>query len=66
MYNVCAHKNLPTSAILTLGLLIKKEMNNFAWAVMYFRFSGASQAHFNSFEGNADTTLENSCTVKLA
>ena len=57
MYDVCAHNSLPTSAILALGLLKKKErkrkmMNNFAWAViMLFRISGASQAYFGSFKG---------------
>ena len=73
MYDVCAHSSLPTSAILALGLLKKKEerkmMNNFAWAaITHFWISGASQAHFRSFKGstNADTTVENAYTVKLA
>ena len=57
MYDVCAHSSLPTSAILALGLLKKKEerrrkMNNFAWAaITYFRIFGASQAYFGRFKG---------------
>ena len=57
MYDVCAHSSLPTSAILALGLLKKKEerkmmMNNFAWmAITHFWISGASQAYFGSLKG---------------
>ena len=51
MYDVCAHSNLPTSAILVLGLLEKKD-EQFAWAaIMHFRVSGASQAYFGTFKG---------------
>ena len=71
MYDVFTHRSLLTSA---LGLLKKKErkkkkmMKNFAWAaIMHFRFSGASQAYFGSLKAtNADTTVENTYTVKSA
>ena len=71
MYDVCDHSSLQKSAIIALGLLKKKEeelvMNNFAWAeIMLFRISGASQAYFGSLKvaTNADTTVENTDTVK--
>ena len=61
MYDIFGHRSLPTSAILALGLLKKKEEETrrrrrgwtiFAWAaIMHFRISGASQAHFSSFKG---------------
>ena len=56
IYDICAHNSLPTSAILVLGLLEKKErrkmMNNFTWAaITLFRISGASQVYFGSLKG---------------
>ena len=56
MYDICAHSSLPTSAILVLDLLKKKEerkmMNNFTWAaITLFRLSRASQAYFGSLKG---------------
>ena len=51
MYYVVARNSLPTSAISALGLL-KKMMNNFAWAaIMLFRISGTYQAYFGGFKG---------------
>ena len=53
MYDVCTHSSLPTSAILALGLLKKKEEEEgeeSAWAaIWHFRFSGTSQVYFGSF-----------------
>ena len=49
MYDVCAHSSLPTSAILALGLLKKKEER--WWTKYFFWISSASQAHFSSFKG---------------
>ena len=51
MYDVYAHSSMSTLAILVLGLLKKKKMNKFAWAVNSFWISGTSQAHFCSFKG---------------
>ena len=74
MYDAGDHSSLPTSNIIALGLLEKKEerkmMNNFVWAVkMLFRKSGTSQPYFCSCKGlytNADTTVKNIYTVKPA
>ena len=47
MYDVCAHNNLPTSAILVLGLQEEEER----WWTTLLRISGASQACFGSLKG---------------
>ena len=54
MYDVFAHNSLPTSAILALGLLEKKEEDDEQFCVgddNAFRISGASQAYFGGFKG---------------
>ena len=51
MYDVFAHNSLPTSAILALGLLKKKEWTILRGRRYCFLGSGASQAYFGGFEG---------------
>ena len=71
MYDVFVHNSLPTSAILALGLLKKKErkkmMNNFAWAeIMLFGYL-ALHRHILAVlkvATNVYTTVENAYTVK--
>ena len=52
MYDVCVHSNLPVLAILALGLLKKKDDEQFCvGGNNAFRISGTSQAYFGRFEG---------------
>ena len=74
MYNVCVHNSLPTSAILALGLLKKKErrrkkMNNFAFvAKTLFGYLALRKRILAVLKvaTNADATVENAYTVKSA
>ena len=63
MYDVCAHNSLPTSAILALGLL---EKNNFAWAAIMLLWRFTRVLAGLKVAANADTTVENTYTVKSA
>ena len=68
MYDVCDHSSLPTLAILALGLL-KKMMNNFAWAVItLFGYLALRKLVLAVLKvaTNTDTNVENAYTVRSA
>ena len=68
MYDVCDHSSLPTLAILALGLL-KKMMNNFAWAVItLFGYLALCKLVLAVLKvaTNTDTNVENAYTVRSA